>query len=183
MEDVIVSNRTSNLPSDMLSVAGVLLNGSKKPANALLIIVVLLALKNDLLAAENKLVAATLGEVILCEYLAALVNLFACSLLVFLRNAVRQSILKSLQATFKARFLGICIGVWVGGLISYRIGFACNFLGTVPCLVRDMTCIKCLSFVLDLNSLNWIVANGATGSRNVELRDGRLVNANLFPSS
>jgi hypothetical protein len=46
-----------------------------------------------LLAAENKLVAATLGEVILCEYLAALVNLFACSLLVFLRNAVRQSIL------------------------------------------------------------------------------------------
>ncbi len=32
----------------MLSVAGVLLNGSKKPTNALLIIVVLLALKNDL---------------------------------------------------------------------------------------------------------------------------------------
>jgi hypothetical protein len=104
-----VCNRTSNLPRDMLSVAGVLLNGSKKPTNALLIILVLLALKNDLaqvsahvtwlthhsylLATVNKLVAAILGEEILREYFAAVLHLFACSLLVFLRNAVRQSIL------------------------------------------------------------------------------------------
>jgi hypothetical protein len=46
-----------------------------------------------LLATVNELVAAILGEVILCQYLAAVLNLFACSILVFLRNAVRESIL------------------------------------------------------------------------------------------
>ena len=98
--------------------------------------------------------------------------------------------------------MSICVGVWIGSLsipaprfvkkktvvtnvniLSHRNGFTCDFLDTVPCLVCSLTCIKHLIFVLDLNSLNWIVANGATGSRNVELRDGRLVKANFLPFS
>jgi hypothetical protein len=67
----------------MFSLTRVIFDGSKEPTNALLIIVVLLALKNDLtrtistmkwlarhsylLSTVNKLVAAILREVILSE--------------------------------------------------------------------------------------------------------------------
>ena len=47
-EETYICDRASDLPSDMLSMAGILLDGSKKPTNALLIIMVLLALENDL---------------------------------------------------------------------------------------------------------------------------------------
>ena len=49
---------------------------------------------SHLFAAVDKLVAAIFGEVILCECLAAVLKLFACSIFVLLWNAVRQSILK-----------------------------------------------------------------------------------------
>jgi hypothetical protein len=48
-----------------------------------------------LLTTVNKLVAAILREVILCEYLAAVLNFFMRKILVFLRNAVRKSVLKA----------------------------------------------------------------------------------------
>ena len=101
----------------MFTVARVVFDGSKKPTDALLIVVVLLALKNDLtrtistydmahthhsylFTTVNELVAAILGEVILCQYLATVLKLFACSILVFLRNAIRQSILNKKKCEY-----------------------------------------------------------------------------------
>lgn len=60
-----------------------------------------------LLATVNELVATILGEVILCQYLAAVLNLFAYSILVFLRNAFRDSILNRGSENVENLFSGI----------------------------------------------------------------------------
>lgn len=195
----------------MSSVSGVIFDGGKKPTNALLIIVVLLALKDDLtrtiseykmasvashsylLATVNKLVAAILREVILCECLAAVLNLFASNILMFLRNAVGQSILKASEILFHRIELILTFSLWkrllspdfcasVFGsvaslyrclskkkittdvsILSYRSGFACHFLGTAPCLIRSLTRIEYLFIVLYLQSRIGVVANGTIG--------------------
>lgn len=195
----------------MSSVSGVIFDGGKKPTNALLIIVVLLALKDDLtrtiseykmasvtshsylLTTVNKLVAAILREVILCECLAAVLNLFASNILMFLRNAVGQSILKASEILFHRIELILTFSLWkrllspdfcasVFGsvaslyrclskkkittdvsILSYRSGFACHFLGTAPCLIRSLTRIEYLFIVLYLQSRIGVVANGTIG--------------------
>ena len=152
----------------MSSVSGVIFDGGKKPTNALLIIVVLLALKDDLtrtiseykmasvtshsylLTTVNKLVAAILREVILCECLAAVLNLFASNILMFLRNAVGQSILKASEILFHRIELILTFSLWKRLLSP---DFCASVFGSVASLYRCLS--KNIYFTTDVSILSY----------------------------
>lgn len=78
---------------DMATVAGVLLNDAEEPLDALLVVVVALALDDNLLAAVDELVAALLREVLLGKNALAVLELALGVVLVVLGNAVEHAIL------------------------------------------------------------------------------------------
>lgn len=71
-----------------LAVANVLLEVSEEPAHRSLVIVMLLALKDDLLEPEDELIAPLFREVLLSEESLATIPLVSSSILVLLRNTI-----------------------------------------------------------------------------------------------
>jgi len=81
------------MASDSATVAGVFFDETEEPTNGLLVIVVLLTLHNDLLAAEDKLVTAFFGEVLFREKVLAAIDVLVGGILVFLRNTLIKTAL------------------------------------------------------------------------------------------
>lgn len=81
------------MASDSATVAGVFFDEAEEPTDGLLVVVVLLTLHNDLLATENKLVAAFFGEVLLREKVLAAIDVLVGGVLVFLRNTLVKTAL------------------------------------------------------------------------------------------
>jgi hypothetical protein len=79
--------------SGILSVASILLNVAEEPANGLLIVVVLLALDDDLLHTEDELVAALRREVLVREELPGAVTVLPGTIFVLVRNATCDIVL------------------------------------------------------------------------------------------
>ena len=76
------------LASDGLAVRGVLLQEVEQPRDRLLVVLVLLALDDDFLAAVDELVTTLLREVFLQQNLLGTIVVLIGTVLVLLRNSV-----------------------------------------------------------------------------------------------
>jgi hypothetical protein len=81
------------MTSDSACVAGVLLEVRKQPLQRLLVVLMLLALDDDLLATVDELVAALFGEVFLSEEFFTTVPVVVSTIFVLLRNTVVDVVL------------------------------------------------------------------------------------------
>lgn len=70
--------------------ASVFFDKAQQPPDALLVVVMLLAFDNDLFAAEDELVAALLGEVLLGEELVRAILVFGGAVLVLVGDGRRD---------------------------------------------------------------------------------------------
>ena len=84
-----------SMSSDVLAMASVLLNKRQEPFNALLIVIMTLALDYDLLATIDELIAALFREVLLGENTLAVVVFVFRLILVLLRNPVEHTVLRT----------------------------------------------------------------------------------------
>ena len=89
-----VADDIAAVADDIAAVAGVLLNDADEPADALLVVVVTLALDDALRAAVGEMVATLLRELLLREHAFAVLILAARVVLVLLRDGVQHAILR-----------------------------------------------------------------------------------------
>jgi hypothetical protein len=82
------------MPSSSLPVGGISLNFIEEPSDGVLVVVVLLALNNDLLATINELITALHREVVLSQELASSLVVLRGSVSMLLGDAIGYTALQ-----------------------------------------------------------------------------------------
>jgi hypothetical protein len=196
--DVLVLHNTSSVvlagASESAAVLNVLFNKAKKPANGFLVVVVLLALHDYLLATEDELVTTFFWEVLLREKVFGAIELFSHGILMFLRNALVDAALNIIAeaphllhhtallfVSDGVRLIGICnilrmsLAFLAGDLLVSH-GLCLELIGFDLSLIAHFA--ERLSRTISVLEMGLIVLgvslHALIDSRNLGLEDGRL---------
>lgn len=105
------------LYANFLSVTNVLFNSAEQPSHALLVIVVLLALDNDLLPAVDELIPTFFRKIVLQQELLSAISMLVGAVFVLRWDAIGDVIAIATYTIAKRLLLLVYLSVWVTSIV------------------------------------------------------------------